>query len=245
MTRKVTSLPVTEKTVCTTNADQNRVSIDRIILHTMVGTASGADARFNDCTSKVSAHYGVLESGEIWHWVDEDWVAYHAGNDTMNQRSIAIEHEDNGDYNGVRPDSLYNSSASLVADICKFYEIPCDRQHILKHNEVIATGCPDALDVDRIVKQAGDILNPPTSVIIIDPQAKIQLNPPYGVTELQAINSMFKAKDQYIASHPDTPVESPQTLPDASGSLSAPETTILSNLFNQLRDWIKTALKLK
>jgi N-acetyl-anhydromuramyl-L-alanine amidase AmpD len=154
MARQVTTLPVTEKTVANGNWDTTRKTIDRIVIHTMVGTSASADSRFNNPTQKVSAHYGVLLNGKLWHWVDEDNTAYHAGDYAMNQRSIGIEHEDNGDFNGVRPDALYTTSASLVKDICTFYNIPIDRQHILRHSEVIATGCPDALDIDRIVREA-------------------------------------------------------------------------------------------
>lgn len=169
--RQATTLPVFQKTVGPEydsatglgNWDSTRVPIDRVILHTMVGTAASADTRFNDSHSNVSSHYGVLESGQIWQWVDEDNTAYHCGNYVMNQRSIGIEHEDNGDYNGVRPDSLYEASARLVAEICNYYQIPIDRNHILKHNEVYPTGCPDGLDADRIVadaqKIAGNIVN--------------------------------------------------------------------------------------
>lgn len=165
MTRTVTTLPVTEKTVANGNWDTSRTPIDRIVIHTMVGTASAADARFNNPTQLVSAHYGVLLNGQLWHWVDEDNTAYHAGNYAMNQRSIGIEHEDNGDYNGVRSDALYKTSSVLVRDICKFYGIPIDRTHIIKHSEVIATGCPDALDIDRIVKGAQDAIpTPPTPI---------------------------------------------------------------------------------
>src|SRR5260221_5575568 len=163
MTRKVTSLPVQELSVAISNADQNRLPVDRIVIHTMVGTMTSAASRFNDPNSKVSAHYGVGYNGQLVHWVDEDWVAYHAGNYNMNQRSIGIEHEDYGNYNGPRPDILYTASANLVADICKFYGISCDRAHILKHSEIIATGCPDALDIERIVSQAAQILNNPGS----------------------------------------------------------------------------------
>lgn len=162
MTRKVTGLPVTEKTVGPEwnghqgNWDSNRVPITRIIIHTMDGTASSADARFNNPLSMVSAHYGILLTGEIWHWVNEDLVAYHAGNSGVNQCSIGIEHEDDGNYNGVRPDTLYNASASLVHDICKFYGLDIDRTHIQKHSEVSdrPTGCPDSLDIDKIVNWA-------------------------------------------------------------------------------------------
>ena len=162
--RTVTTLPVTEKTVAqqyddTTklgNWDASRSPIDRVIIHTMDGFAEGADERFNDATTNVSAHYGIRETGEIWHWVDEDKTAYHAGDYAMNQRSIGIEHEDNAQPNGVRPDALYNASGKLVADICKFYNIPVDRAHILKHSEVSdnPTACPDSLDIDRIVSLA-------------------------------------------------------------------------------------------
>lgn len=205
--RKVTSLPVTEKTVCETNADQNRTPIDRIILHTEVGSQAAADHRFNDCNSKVSVHYGVSLDGSIWHWVDEDWVAYHAGDYSMNQRSLGIEHEDNGLYNDPRPDILYTSSAQLVADICKFYNIPCDRTHILKHSEVIATGCPDALDVDRIVREASAILNPPIPESTIIAQSKYDFGTAdlgngttvvYGVMEMQQVKSELLAKDKRI-----------------------------------------------
>src|ERR1035437_3890709 len=160
MARQVTGLPVIEKTVADGNWDTTRKPIDIIVIHTMVGSAASADARFNNPTQKVSAHYGVLLNGKLWHWVDEDNTAYHAGNYAMNQRSIGIEHEDNGDYNGVRPDSLYSASAKLVRDICTFYNIPIDRQHILKHSDIIATGCPDALDIDRIVREAAGQTTP-------------------------------------------------------------------------------------
>lgn len=156
MIRLVTSLPVIEKTVADGNWDTTRNAIDRVVIHTMVGTASSANTRFNNPTQKVSAHYGVLLNGQIWHWVDEDNTAYHAGDYAMNQRSIGIEHEDNGDYNGLRTDALYTASAKLVRDICQFYNIPIDRQHIIKHSEVIATGCPDALDIERIIREAAN-----------------------------------------------------------------------------------------
>jgi hypothetical protein len=88
--------------------------------------------------------------------VDETNVAYHAGNYSVNQISIGIEHEDNGNYNGVRPDTLYTASARLVRDICQYYNIAINRSAVRKHSEVTlsATGCPDALDIDRIVQEA-------------------------------------------------------------------------------------------
>lgn len=154
MSRTVTTLPFIEKEVATGNYDETRTTIDRVIIHTMVGTADSAASRFDSYGSHVSAHYGVKLDGTLYHFLEETFTAYHAGSYSMNQRSIGIEHEDNGDYNGVRTDALYTESAKLVRDICLFYNIPIDRQHILKHSEIIPTGCPDALDIDRIVKEA-------------------------------------------------------------------------------------------
>lgn len=153
-TRTTTSLPCKQLTVADGNWDSNRAKIDRVVLHTMVGTVKSANARFNNPSSQVSSHYGVDMNGDLYQWVDEDNVAYTNGNYAMNQRSVTIEHADNGDYDGTRPDSLYQTAGNLVRDICQFYGIPIDRAHILKHREIVATHCPGTLDVDRIIRIA-------------------------------------------------------------------------------------------
>jgi N-acetyl-anhydromuramyl-L-alanine amidase AmpD len=179
-TRKVTSLPYTElptppAVLPDTNYGTSRSTIDRIVLHTMVGTVSSANSRFCSYGTQVSAHYGIGLNGKINHWLEETLTAYHAGDYAMNLRSIGIEHEDGGNYNGPRTPSLYATAAKLVADICKFYGIPCDRTHILKHNEIIPTGCPDALDVDRIVRDAYAILHPIVPKLDVIAELKIEL----------------------------------------------------------------------
>lgn len=167
MTRTVTTLPVTEKTVGEGNYDTNRAPVELIILHSIVGNIEAADGEFNRPNSQKSVHYGVGYSGEIVHWVDEDKVAYGAGNYEINQKAINIEHQDNGMVNGeyddgVRPNELYTSSAKLVADICTFYNIPIDREHIRKHCEVskTPTACPSGLDIERIVKEVRELVEP-------------------------------------------------------------------------------------
>jgi hypothetical protein len=155
-----TSLPFTEFTVADGNYDETRKPIDRVIIHTVVGTKDGAIARFSTIGTKVSAHYIVDWDGKLYHGLEETFTAYQAGDYAMNQRSIGVEHSDLGNYNGTRPDTLYKTSAALVADICTFYNIPIDRQHILKHSEVHPTGCPDALDVERIVREAKILATP-------------------------------------------------------------------------------------
>lgn len=151
------------------NWDKGRAGkvVTGIVLHTTVGTISGAQARFNDPASQVSVHYGIGLDGSITQWVEEADTAYQAGNYSVNQVTIGIEHEDNGNYNdSVRTDALYSSSAQLVADICKRYDFPADSSHILLHKNVIdksvypgGTACPDGLNTDRIIKQAGGLMN--------------------------------------------------------------------------------------
>ncbi len=152
------------------NSDNNGPSYDLkaaglVVIHTMDGTADGADARFKNPSAtqpggQASAHYGVRLDGSLWQWVDEKDAAWHAGNWEVNRRSIGIEHEDGGRPNDLRPDALYAASAKLVADICHRYGWPVDTDHVKPHHEVsiAPTACPDALDVARVVRQAKALL---------------------------------------------------------------------------------------
>ena len=166
MSRKYTSLPITkEYNVAVGNFDDNRLPITTIVIHTSVGTIEGAAARFNNPSSKVSAHYAIGWNEELYAFLEEYFVAYATGVYAMNQKSISIEHIDN--WNGkppepLRTDALYETSAKLVADICTYYNLPINRTTILRHKEVpgSSTACPDNLDIDRIVKRALEIANP-------------------------------------------------------------------------------------
>lgn len=136
-----------------------RLPVDTIILHTSVGTLPGTAAWFNNPKSKVSANYGIAEN-EIVSWVPENYVSFHSGDWTTNTKSIGIEHIDNNNPQAPRSDELINTSAALVADICKFYNIPCNREHIKPHSEIKPTACPGNLPIDEIIKRANAILNP-------------------------------------------------------------------------------------
>ena len=152
-----------------------------IILHTMVGSIASANARFQQAAQTASAHYGVGLDGRVVQWVKESDAAWHAGNFEINLDSIGIEHEDKGDFNGPRTPALYESSAQLVAAICKRYDIPCTRTYIRKHKEVsdAPTACPDSLNVDGIVRRAYAILHPPAPVVVPPPvPAPVPPKPP-------------------------------------------------------------------
>lgn len=160
--------------------------IDTIVLHWIVGTLASAGATFNNPSRIASAHYGIGGQAEVHQYVKEEDTAYHAGNLAVNLRSIGIEHE-GGPSIPIKEDT-YKLSAQLVAEIAKRYNIPLDRVHIKGHKEISATQCPGTLDIDRIIRDAKVINQPPSGETEIDKLKK-------KVIELE---NLLKARDQTI-----------------------------------------------
>jgi hypothetical protein len=210
MKREETTLPNIEFTTATGNYDESRLPIDTIVIHSTVGTVQSAINRFGTKGTKVSAHYIIGNDGKLYQGLEEYYTAYHSGNYNVNQRSIGIEHEW---YKGITPsDALYETSAKLVADICKFYKIPCDRKHIKKHSEIVPTACPNEIDVERIVNQARQILGSGSSgdyYLGIDlnnkESVKVQLNAEVLLTEKNTLalklQECEKQRDIYKAEY--------------------------------------------
>lgn len=114
--------------------------INKIIIHVVQGSWSSAINWFKDSRAGVSAHYTVRSSdGFIGQSVREADIAYHAGYWSYNQTSIGIEHEGFVSDRSWFTDAMYRSSARLSAYLCKKYNIPIDRSHIIGHYEV--PGC--------------------------------------------------------------------------------------------------------
>jgi hypothetical protein len=171
------------------NYDTNRTVISKIVCHWFgAGTLESADSRFLNPSSKASAHYGISGT-RIYQWVREDAVAYHAGNYEVNQCSIGIEHDGNPD----KPvdEETYRSSARLIASLCVKYNIPLNREHIIKHSEVKATQCPGTLDLDKLIGMARAFLvNDQTKLPIIDPNG--------NEMEVQAVRSVLAENRESI-----------------------------------------------
>lgn len=111
--------------------------INKVIVHVTQGSWAGAINWFQDGRSYVSAHYTVRsDDGFIGQSVQENDIAYHAGNWTYNKTSIGIEHEGYVSQPKWFTGAMYRSSARLTAYLCKKYNIPIDRNHIIGHNEV-------------------------------------------------------------------------------------------------------------
>lgn len=119
---------------------------EAIVIHIMCGTLIGTDSWFANSQSQLSAHYGIGQAGDIHQYVKEECAAWHAGqvnsplwnllkpNINPNLYTVGIEHEGNPDT--VWPDTMKAASAALIYDICKRWNIPIDRQHIIGHYQI-------------------------------------------------------------------------------------------------------------
>lgn len=152
-------MQVIKRTIPETNYMKGRQGspITTLVMHWFgIGTLAGADARFSNPTSIVSAHYGISDE-TVYQWVDEADTSYGAGKWDMNIKCINLEHDATTTKNAS--DKTYVTSSQLVADICKRHSIPCDRTHIIRHSQVVATQCCGTLDIDKLVNMAKNILD--------------------------------------------------------------------------------------
>lgn len=169
----------------------------RIILHWIVGTLSSADKTFQSPTRKASAHYGI-EGNTIHQYVSEDDTAWHASNLSINRESIGIEHSGGDLVNGKRrkpSQQTHETSAKLVADICKRHNIPCTREFIEPHNKHSSTQCPGTLDIDLIIRMASDIINDmPQWLVQMYSERAIDITKPEGEVRGKVQEIFDKAK---------------------------------------------------
>ncbi|WP_052757702.1 N-acetylmuramoyl-L-alanine amidase [Streptomyces yangpuensis] len=135
--------------------------VDRIVVHvTQGGFQSSVDA-FKNPWHKASAHYIVRGDGHVEQMVRELDVAFHAGNRSMNERSVGIEHVGFVDRPKDFTDAMYTASARLAAGICRRYDIRPDRTHIVGHSEVPGadhTDPGDHWDWDRYIRMVREAL---------------------------------------------------------------------------------------
>ncbi|WP_170240510.1 N-acetylmuramoyl-L-alanine amidase [Streptococcus hyovaginalis] len=139
----------------------SRMKIDRIVIHHNMTTDKNIAMQtwYESSKNWTSAHYEIADN-EIWGCVGEQYSAFHSGDSTMNRRSIGIEHVNST----WGPDwkiseGTYKSSAKLIADICKRYNIPIDAKHIIPHKHVSATECPGGIDMAKLIKMTQEVSN--------------------------------------------------------------------------------------
>lgn len=115
----------------------NDEKIDYIVIHDTEGSWDTTLKLVQDPTY-LAWHYTIRSAdGHVDQHVQTKDVGWHAGNWYVNAKSIGIEHEGFLAQPGTwYTESMYRSSARLVAYLAQKYRIPLDRQHILGHDTV-------------------------------------------------------------------------------------------------------------
>ena len=127
-----------------------------IVLHTTDGYYQGSISTFQTGSRGASAHYIINLDGHRTQMVHDEDTAWHAGNEEINYQSIGIEHVDDKQPYGVRPLSIYESSAELIAHLCHKHGLFPDRLTLKLHKEVSirGTACPGSLNENLIIELA-------------------------------------------------------------------------------------------
>ena len=125
------------------NFDTRTLPISLIVLHyTGMDSALSALERMRDPSAKVSAHYMIDEAGKIFHLVDEDNRAWHAGvsswhgETNINSASIGIEIVNGGHDYGLPPfpDVQIMAVIALTKDIMKRRNIAA--MNVIGHSDI-------------------------------------------------------------------------------------------------------------
>lgn len=137
-----------------------RKKIDLIVIHHMAGVLTPTQCNNALKTRSGSIHYAIGNNGVIGYGIDEKYVAWHAGNWPVNQRSIGIEIS-NSKVGGDWPvsDAAYKSAVQLVADIAKRNGLGklVFKQNIGYHALYASTACPGPYLKSKFTKFINDV----------------------------------------------------------------------------------------
>ena len=122
------------------SSNRGKHEIDMVVIHSAEGYTGGLTG-FQDPSKNASAHYSVQWNGDVGHMVENKDIAWHAGSNSINRRSIGIEHP--GFAYAMKPGSRaewskrqQRASAKLVAKLSRKYGIPLNSRHIIAHDDV-------------------------------------------------------------------------------------------------------------
>lgn len=122
-----------------------RTGKNLIVLHHMSGILTPTQCNNALKGRRGSIHYAIGNDGTIGWGIDENEVAWHAGNWPINQRSIGIEISDSA-IGGDWPisNAALNSTIRVVADIAKRNNMGrlVNGKNIGYHSMYAATACP-------------------------------------------------------------------------------------------------------
>jgi N-acetyl-anhydromuramyl-L-alanine amidase AmpD len=119
-----------------TLARRRRDDITSIVVHDTEEDYEGTIEIFQDPASQASIHYVIREDGHITQMVRVQDMAWHAGNWTFNQSSIGIEVIGVAEEPEGFTRAQYEATGRLIAHLCRRYDIPRDREHVLAHEDL-------------------------------------------------------------------------------------------------------------
>ena len=136
---------------------------EAIIIHITEGNFGGALAWLTNPKSQVSAHFLTKRDGFIEQLVSCDDTAWHAGiiknpkwqllKQGINPNLYTIGIENEGTINTPPTGNQIWALARLVRSLCRKYNIPCDKNHVIPHNWLRADKtCPGPyFDCEKII----------------------------------------------------------------------------------------------
>ena len=115
----------------------NDLDIDYIIIHNTEGVWDRALELVTRPTY-LAWHYTLRSSdGHIAQHLNNKNVGWQAGNWYVNMHSIGLEHEGIAAQGATWfTESVYRTSAALVAHLAEKYDVPLDRAHIIGHDQI-------------------------------------------------------------------------------------------------------------
>ena len=202
---------IAERIFRSPNQRHRKTGVLGLVYHETDGTADSTFKTFTNPATEVSAHFLILRLGETWQFVDPDECAY--GNGIIwqptselvlerlpnipklygvNDFTISIEHESVDD---TFTEEQYQASAKLTDYLTKLYDIPLDRKHLIRHNEIRKSkSCPGKLNVDRIIRMVLEIRSPGVQVAPITPITDV-----YTTEQLTKLQLMISGLRETIA----------------------------------------------
>jgi N-acetylmuramoyl-L-alanine amidase len=109
-----------------------------IILHYIAEPFESAISQYCDENIKLSPHYAIQKTGEIYNLVPDEYTAWHAGAsywqgiERLNHHSLGIEMDNMG--NEPFTDKLMNSCIKLCQLLMQKHNIP--RENVLGHSDI-------------------------------------------------------------------------------------------------------------
>jgi N-acetyl-anhydromuramyl-L-alanine amidase AmpD len=144
-------------------ADRHGFSPQAIVVHSLDDELAGGEAVILDSTSRMSVHYIVSLTGDIFQYVHETDTAFHAGivvnpswsrlraglNPNFYTIGIALE----GHATASHPQPQLAAASALILEVAARWDIPLDSDHVIEHKAIRASkNCPgNGLDLAQLL----------------------------------------------------------------------------------------------